>query len=101
MRPLLAAFGLLLLASCSSSHKHAQPATNPLPSVAMSLGCKFVEDKPADFELFVADQGTCGPLTLYFFSSKEAMNNWITAAKQGGYPGVHDKQGPNWVAAQY
>lgn len=89
----------LSVAACGSHRGTATPSGKVLPSVGKSLGCTYQVD-PSDQEIFAAEAGPCGDMTLYRFDSSEARDAWLKIARTyGGLTVV--KQGTNWLAVRY
>jgi len=86
------------MAACSSGGHPAGTATpaNPLPSVAASLGCHYKPYGPPE-ELYTLESGDCGQLTLYWFASATARDQWLAAVDGTA---IVVKRGPTWLAVR-
>src|SRR5207245_2196143 len=84
----------LTAAGCGGSKPAATHATD-LHTLGAKLGCTFTEDT-GGHELYTADQGECGPLTLYRFTGPSTRDAWLKAAQTVGGDYV---VGPDWVVA--
>lgn len=87
---LLSLLSTLGLVACSSGEADS---ASSIEGLASDAGCALELDETS--ELFVAKQGACDDLTLYWFSNKNARDSWLGVAVDFGL-GPH-LIGSRWV----